>query len=200
MQRYYYNHQINYRNWRQIIPTLVLLFLAVTSYSVGHVLSDSNRPLIRFPHFSLKSVKSVSSAVVLSDDITSSRLMDLTNSERAGAGLAPLKPNDKLSASALAKCYDMVANNYWAHLDKLGREPWHYMIANGYSRQYSGENLAYGFKSSYAIVKGWMNSQDHRAAILDKNYQDVGFGICKSKDFIKSGEQIIVVQHLGKQQ
>jgi hypothetical protein len=63
--------------------------------------------------------------------------------------------------------------------------------------QAAGENLAYGFSSSSAILTGWMASPEHRANILDTNYQDVGFGVATSLDYQQHGPEIIVVAEYG---
>lgn len=65
------------------------------------------------------------------------------------------------------------------------------------SYQFAGENLAYGYIAESAVVAGWMASDGHRKNILDKNFTEVGFGICKSENFNNSGKQLLVVQHFA---
>ena len=125
-------------------------------------------------------------------------LLELTNKERAVAGVGALTANTLLDQSAKAKCADMVTNNYWSHVDLTGQEPWHFIDATGYNKEAAGENLAYGFTSDSAVVQGWMNSPAHRKTLLDPIYTDVGFGVCESPDFVGSGKQTIVVQHFGR--
>lgn len=121
-------------------------------------------------------------------------LLELTNKQRS----KPLTLNQKLAESAEAKCKDMVKNDYWDHNDKQGREPWYFIDQAGYSYEYAGENLAYGFRSESDTVTGWMNSDGHRKNILDTNFTEVGFGTCVSDNYIGQGKQYIVVQHFGK--
>lgn len=120
-----------------------------------------------------------------------------TNKGRTDKGLGALKLNVKLNTSALKKCEDMVAKNYWAHNDPSGNEPWHFIADTGYSYQFAGENQAYGYTAESAVVAGWMASEGHRKNILDKNFTEVGFGTCKSENFNNSGKQLIVVQHFA---
>jgi len=41
---------------------------------------------------------------------------------------------------------------------------------------YEGENIAWGYDTSEAVVNGWMNSEGHRSNILNGNYTDIGIG------------------------
>ena len=45
-------------------------------------------------------------------------------------------------------------------------------------RMYSsrGENIAYGYTTPEKVVAGWMNSEGHRARILDTGYELIGIG------------------------
>lgn len=131
--------------------------------------------------------------------VSVSDLLISTNAIRAQNGLSKLTLHTLLSASATAKCRDMADRNYWSHIDPDGREPWYFIDKTGYIKLAAGENLAYGFKDTQSIIDGWMNSVEHKAVILNATYQDIGFGICSSKDYQNSGQQIIVVQHFGAQ-
>lgn len=52
--------------------------------------------------------------------------------------------------------------------------------AQGYAWNYVGENIAMGYPDAKSVFQGWMKSPGHKANILNKNYQDVGFGLAKS--------------------
>ena len=56
-------------------------------------------------------------------DITVEKLYQLTNDERAKAGLTRLSYNDKLASAAYNKAQDMFSKNYWAHFapNEIGR-------------------------------------------------------------------------------
>jgi uncharacterized protein YkwD len=126
------------------------------------------------------------------------KLLEGTNQERTANSLSALTLNEKLNAAAVAKCEDMVAKNYWSHNDPAGNEPWHFMTATGYSYTFAGENLAYGYTDESAVVSGWMASEGHRKNILDSNFAEVGFGMCKSENFVNTGRHLIVVQFFAK--
>lgn len=46
----------------------------------------------------------------------------------------------------------------------------------GVSYRESGENIAWGQKSPEQVMNGWMNSDGHRANILNKNFRNLGVG------------------------
>ncbi len=123
-------------------------------------------------------------------------LLAATNESRAANGLGPLSLNSALNSSAQMKAQHMVDNNYWAHVAPDGTQPWYFFDAAGYAYSGAGENLAYGFDSSYATNTGWMNSASHRANILG-NYVDVGFGIVNGPTY-QGSENTVVVAHYGK--
>jgi hypothetical protein len=125
-------------------------------------------------------------------------LLDETNTQRIGNGAASLQLNSQLNQAAQAKANDMVAHNYWSHSSPDGKEPWWFISNTGYKYTTAGENLAYGFISSSATVTGWMNSPSHRANLLNNSFQEVGFGIANSPDYVSSGEQTVIVALYAK--
>ncbi len=127
-----------------------------------------------------------------------SSLLEQTNEERGKQSQAGLSLNSQLTTAAQAKAEDMAARNYWSHDTPDGTPPWTFITKAGYNYQNAGENLAYGFTSSNAVVQGWMNSTEHRGNILNQQYGDVGFGIASSKNFQNSGPQTIIVALYGK--
>lgn len=124
-------------------------------------------------------------------------LFAAANSSRAANGLGAFSLNGQLNNSAQAKAQHMADNNYWAHVAPDGTQPWYFFEAAGYNYSRAGENLAYGFSTSYATNDGWMNSPSHRANILG-DYAEVGFGIVNSPSF-QGSENTIVVAHYGTQ-
>ena len=46
----------------------------------------------------------------------------------------------------------------------------------GVSYQGAGENIAWGQKSPEAVMQGWMNSDGHRANILNEKFTKIGVG------------------------
>lgn len=120
-------------------------------------------------------------------------LLSSTNAQREANNEKPLAANAQLSAAAQAKANDMVSKNYWSHNAPDGQTPWTFIGSAGYQYQAAGENLAYGFASASQVINGWMNSAEHRANILDADYQDVGFGIAESPNFQGKGPEVVIV-------
>lgn len=133
-----------------------------------------------------------------STGLTNLQLLSDTNQSREEQGIGSLRLNSRLAAAAQAKAQDMASTNYWSHTAPDGRQPWSFAEGAGYQYQALGENLAYGFVGSDDVVDGWLNSQAHRANMLDPAYQDVGFGVIQAADFQDKGSQTIVVAMYGR--
>lgn len=126
-------------------------------------------------------------------DFSQATLLDATNSARLKQGESQLQPDTQLTQAAVAKANDMATKNYWAHNSPDGKTPWAFITAAGYSYSVAGENLAYGFGDGQAVIKAWLNSPEHRANILNANYQQVGFGVASVANFMGKGPAVIVV-------
>ena len=109
--------------------------------------------------------------------ISSYDLLVETNSYRQQAGLANLAIDTKLSQAAYLKAQDMIERQYWAHTAPDGTQPWKWLGDVDYNYVTAGENLAKNFHSPNAVVAAWMNSPEHRANVLGKNYREVGFAV-----------------------
>lgn len=126
-------------------------------------------------------------------NITSTGLLDATNNERSRHNSPSLTNNDKLSLAAQQKANDMVERNYWSHNTPDQEAPWIFIDNVGYSYRKAGENLAYGFKNNEQVISGWLNSPTHRANMLDSGFDQVGFGIANSPNFIGAGKSTVIV-------
>lgn len=124
-------------------------------------------------------------------------MLELVNQERAKVGVAPLKLDERLNASAQEKADDMQNRGYYGHVSPEGTRGTLFVFKHMPSKcRYAGENLAEvsttdsKFGSSRFTIDNWMHStKGHREAILDAKYSLVGFGISKQ------GYDLIVVQH-----
>jgi len=103
-------------------------------------------------------------------------VLTLTNNERAKAGCRPLQLNSALTKAAEAHASDMVDEHYFAHDSLDGRSPFDRMKAAGFKGGAMAENIAVGYTSAAAVVKGWMNSPGHRQNILNCTYTMIGIG------------------------
>lgn len=127
--------------------------------------------------------------------ITAEKVVDLANQERASQNLPALAVNDLLVKAAEDKVEDMLKNNYFKHTSPAGLTPWHWLAKNGYDYKYAGENLAMNFLSAENQNKAWMESQTHRANILNARYREIGVAVGQGS--INGRETIITVQEFG---
>lgn len=108
------------------------------------------------------------------------QVVDLTNAERAKAGLKPLEIYTPLMKSAHAKSEDMANNHYFSHTSPTYGSPFDQMKAFGISYRSAGENIAQGQRTPQEVVQAWMNSAGHRANILNANYTHIGVGFVEN--------------------
>lgn len=108
------------------------------------------------------------------------QVVDLTNQERAKAGLKPLKIDAKLSQSAQAKSQDMKNKNYFSHTSPTYGSPFDQMKSNGITYKTAGENIAMGQRTAAEVMDAWMKSPGHRENILNPAYTHIGVGLSDS--------------------
>jgi uncharacterized protein YkwD len=99
-----------------------------------------------------------------------------TNANRAHDGLRALSPSDCLKHWAVRQATLMAQQEQMFHQD-LGR------VMKACGLDTAGENVAYGFPSGRSVVNdGWMNSEGHRANILNTQFRLMGIGARKGHD------------------
>lgn len=146
----------------------------------------------------VNSIWSSSAVLGAASDFSATSFLANTNLARTADHESQLSIDPLLTSAAQAKAEDMAANDYWSHTSPLGKTPWTFIAASGYSYQRAGENLAYGFNGAAQTIDGWMNSSEHRANILNTSYQNVGFGVANSPHYQGHGPQTIVVAMYGQ--
>ncbi|WP_440895484.1 CAP domain-containing protein [Amphibacillus sp. Q70] len=104
------------------------------------------------------------------------QVVELTNQERAAHGLQPLSIDESLSSVAREKSNDMASNGYFSHNSPTYGSPFDMMQQFGVNYRTAGENIAKGQRSPEEVVNGWMNSEGHRANILNPDYTHIGVG------------------------
>lgn len=103
-------------------------------------------------------------------------VLNLTNSYRTREGLGKLTLDRELCRVAQAKADDMAARGYFSHQSPIYGSPSDMLKAFGVSYRYMGENIAKGYRDASSVMTGWMNSQGHRANILNSNFTKLGVG------------------------
>lgn len=102
------------------------------------------------------------------------------NTIRAGYDLNGLAEVEDLNVIAQMKCEDMVSRNYYDHINPNGKQAWEQYNFSTYV--WAGENLARGYRNAYETVEGWRNSPKHLENLVNPNYKEVGYGVCKDKN------------------
>jgi uncharacterized protein YkwD len=109
-----------------------------------------------------------------------SKLLELVNTTRNSYGLSAVSSDSDLNEIAQSHSDDMVANEFFAHINSQGQTPEDRRKLAGYEyRVY--ENLAEAVSLEYAH-HGLMTSGSHRENILNSAHKKVGFGVAKNSD------------------
>jgi uncharacterized protein YkwD len=119
------------------------------------------------------------------------RLLDLANSARSQAGLAPLRGDAGLSEAARAHAAEMAAQQQLSH--QLPGEPalTERIAADSELRlDFAGENVAYGGAVD-RVQDMLMHSAAHRANLLNPTFNVAGMGV------VRVGETLYVAQDFG---
>ena len=102
-------------------------------------------------------------------------VLDLVNAERAKYGLQPLVMGDaKLTAAAQQRAEEIATVN--SHVRPNGTKWYTVLSEYGVTDAAAGENAAWGSVSPEEVVNAWMNSEGHRANILDPEARAMGVG------------------------
>jgi uncharacterized protein YkwD len=104
------------------------------------------------------------------------QVLELTNAERAKAGLKPLTLNNQLAQAAQGHSDSMAADDFFSHTGADGSDVSDRVQDTGYQYSHAGENIAAGQKTAAEVVQGWMDSPGHRANILNADYTEIGIG------------------------
>ncbi|MFB7617258.1 sigma-70 family RNA polymerase sigma factor [Kitasatospora sp. NPDC056181] len=105
------------------------------------------------------------------------QLVDLVNAERAKAGCGPLRIDPKLHAAAQKHADDMVARNFFDHVNPDGARADARLTAAGYRWSQWGENLDRGTSAPATVFSRWMDGGIHQSNMLDCAFKDVGVGV-----------------------
>lgn len=115
----------------------------------------------------------------------------LINEKRAANGLSALKIDEEVERVARIKAQDMVNNNYFSHTSPTYGSPFDMLKSFGISYKSAGENIA-GNSSNTGAVNAWMNSEGHRANILNSSYNYTGIAVVNSPKYGKVYVQMFI--------
>ncbi len=106
-----------------------------------------------------------------------SDMLKQVNAQRAKNGKSALTLNQSLCASARVRASEIAKDGCFSHIRPDGSGC--FTAISGVSYRTAGENIAMGTWGYYGvdeIMDGWMNSEGHRANILNGDFSEVGFG------------------------
>ncbi|MBQ7766108.1 MAG: SH3 domain-containing protein [Lachnospiraceae bacterium] len=102
------------------------------------------------------------------------QVVALMNQERANAGIGGISQNAALDAVAQLRAQEIVQS--FSHTRPDGSSCFTALDQSGVGYMTAGENIAAGYGTPAEVMNGWMNSEGHRANILNGSFGQVGIG------------------------
>lgn len=102
------------------------------------------------------------------------QVIKLVNAERAKAGLHELKLDTEVSKAALVRAKEIQTT--FSHTRPDGRKFSSVLTDQGIRFTGAGENIAWGQTTPEKVMEAWMNSEGHRANILNAKFTKIGVG------------------------
>lgn len=131
---------------------------------------DAGDPTVNWP----------SASATLEDEV-----LTLVNQRRAAGATCgstvyppttPLSTDARLTHAARSHSYDMVARDFFDHVNPDGATPFQRMTTRGYVWSNAGENIAQGDTTAAGVMNTWMNSPNHCSNIMNPNFEHIGIG------------------------
>ena len=121
------------------------------------------------------SIEEENSYISFQDEAYQNEFLRRVNNERAKYGLQPLVMGDaKLTAAAQQRAEEIATVN--SHVRPNGTKWYTVLSEYGVTDAAAGENAAWGNVSPEEVVNACMNSEGHRANILDPEARAMGVG------------------------
>jgi uncharacterized protein YkwD len=112
-------------------------------------------------------------------------VLTLTNRRRASAGLTALRWDSRLADLAGQRAAYMAKTGEFSHTQSNGTDVFDLIVDAGIKWYGAGEIIAWNtaaaldYSAAFA-VQGWMGSPSHKAIVMSKGYNYVGFGLAIS--------------------
>jgi uncharacterized protein YkwD len=100
----------------------------------------------------------------------------LVNEEREEAGCDPVTVDRRLTTAAREHSQDQAEMGEMTHTGSDGSRVGDRITRTGYEWRKVGENVASGTTSAERAMQLWMNSDAHRANILNCSFAEIGVG------------------------
>ncbi len=123
-----------------------------------------------------KNAQAISAAVYDSDELAeyADRIAELVNAQRNAYGLNKVALSPVLCEAANTRAKELITS--FSHTRPNGTSCFTAITELGVSYSAAAENIAYGQKSPESVMKAWMNSEGHRANILNADMEYIGVG------------------------
>lgn len=108
-------------------------------------------------------------------------MFEAVNKERAAAGLKELTLNSDVCESASVRASEISSQGNFSHTRPDGSGCF---TALNVDFSLAGENIAQGQYDIGALMKGWMDSPQHRQNILNSDFTQAGFGLYESNGMV----------------
>lgn len=130
---------------------------------------------------------SVAAASDLSASQVESEVLRQVNAYRASLGLVSLRLDTRIRSIARYRSNDMVAHDYFGHVNSDGRMAWDIVDDAGIAWYRVGEIIASNNwptlrDSAAAAIRGWKASPTHDAIMKSPEYNYVGVGLATTGD------------------
>jgi uncharacterized protein YkwD len=142
----------------------------------GGVIDDSLTYLTIKPGSKESVSLKVEKVALSADEVSESQMFALVNSERAKRGIGNLVWSPEIVGVARAHARDMWERKYFGHVSPEGKDVGDRLDSEGVRYFLAGENLALAPTVTTAM-NGLMNSEGHRANILEPKFKKVGIGV-----------------------
>ena len=110
-----------------------------------------------------------------------SEVVRLVNIERTERGLSALTMDTTLNAAAAERVEETITR--FAHERPDGSSCFTILQEYGISYRTAAENIARGQGTPAAVVNSWMNSEGHRANILNSSLRKIGVGYARGGQY-----------------
>ena len=117
--------------------------------------------------------------------------LNLINANRKNGGLPELKIDNTVQNIARLKAQDLERNDYFAHQSPSYGTIQDMLISFGVTYSMAQENIA-GNQNLAGAVEAWMNSESHKANIMNTEFNYTGIAIVESRTYGKIFVEVFV--------
>lgn len=151
---------------------------------------DTNLPETDFPENTPPETETPDIDIPEDDENLSyaEQVVALVNLERAKEGLSPLTIDQNVQEAAQVRAVE--CEQHFSHTRPDGSSFSTALQEQGIAYRRAGENIAWGQRSPEEVVNAWMNSEGHRANIMNKSFTKIGIGYYQNANGVKYWSQL----------